>query len=252
MVPKPDDMTLGIIGGTGFSRIDGLELNEVIHVETPYGEPSAGFQSARLGNQSVLFLPRHGEEHSIPPHGINYRANLWAFDQLGVSQIIALYSVGSMNRDMRPGSVVLLDDLIDYTSGRDHTFVETLSALEAHVDMTRPYSDQLRRELSQAADDLLASNLAVYGATNGPRLETAAEIRRMSQDGCDVVGMTGMPEAALAREKGIHLAAMAVVVNWAAGFEGTGEITMDEIRHNLDEGETAVRAILTALTKADT
>jgi 5'-methylthioinosine phosphorylase len=237
-------MTLAIIGGTGLTSIDGLQLVRREVVGTPYGEPSGPIVHGLLHDHPVLFLPRHGRGHTIPPHQINYRANLWALRELGVTAVIAVAAVGGITAAMQPARVVIPDQLIDYTWGRESSFFG--EGAVTHVDFTDPYDPALRQCLSDAARLCIGEEAVahgVYGATQGPRLETAAEIRRMARDGCDLVGMTGMPEAVLARELGIRYACCAVVANRAAGL-AEGPITMAEIEQQLVLGMERVRRVL--------
>jgi len=197
----------------------------------------------------VIFLPRHGAVHTIPPHRINYRANIWALRNIGVKQVIGMAAVGGIRADMGPGRVAIPDQIIDYTWGRGHTFFEQDLTHVTHIDFTDPYCEELRQTLIsaglEAGIDLVGDG--TYGATQGPRLETAREISRLERDGCDLVGMTGMPEAALAREMGLCYACCAVVANWAAGKQA-GPITMEEISANLETGmESARNLLITAI-----
>jgi 5'-methylthioinosine phosphorylase len=242
---------LAIIGGTGLTRLEGLKIVRRDALTTPYGLPSAEFLTGDLCGREVVFLARHGDPHSIPPHKINYRANLFGFRQLGVERIIAVAAVGGITREMEPAHIAIPDQIIDYTYGRPHTFFEDANDPVTHVDFTYPYSQKLRTGLITAAAQthIRISPLGTYGCTQGPRLESTAEIRRMERDGCDVVGMTGMPEAALARELGIDYAAMAVVANWAAG-KTEGEITMAEIERHLHKGMANAAEILKAFIAA--
>ncbi len=238
---------LGVIGGTGLYELDGVEPVGRQHTCNRWGEPSSALSFAACGERNLVFLARHGEQHNIPPHKVNYRANLWALKSAGVEQVIAVAAVGGISDHLPPASVVIPDQIIDYTYGRQHTYFEDDLESVTHIDFTEPYSDSLRGQLLQAAD---ASHIAVtdggvYAATQGPRLETAAEIRRLKQDGADIVGMTGMPEAALAREIGLEYACCALVVNWAAGCQGTEVIDHNEMQQVIDEAMGKVRAILT-------
>ncbi|MDX1605047.1 MAG: S-methyl-5'-thioinosine phosphorylase [Candidatus Competibacterales bacterium] len=237
---------LALIGGTGLDRFDGLEPERRDAPQTPYGEPSAPLSFGRLNGHPLIFLARHGDHHQWPPHRINYRANLWALQQAGVDRIVAVTAVGGITPAMVPGRIVIPDQLIDYTYDRRHSFHDGPPEPVEHIDFTWPYSPALRRALINAARSLglEIEEHGVYGATQGPRLETAAEIRRLERDGCDIVGMTGMPEAALARELGIDYAGCALVVNRAAG-KTEAVITMDEIQQQLDRGMVAVRRLLT-------
>jgi 5'-deoxy-5'-methylthioadenosine phosphorylase len=236
---------IAIIGGTGLTALQGLEIvrREVVH--TPFGEPSGPLTHGRLREVDLVFLPRHGAVHNIPPHRINYRANLWALQHIGVRRIIAVSAVGGIAPSMPPGRLAFPRQIVDYTYARDHTFFEDGLSHVVHVDFTEPYCGELRDLLvagAQAAD-LDAWDGGTYGATQGPRLETAAEIDRMERDGCDMVGMTGMPEAALARELELCYACCAVSANWAAG-RSEGPITMEAIRRNLGEGMDGVVRLL--------
>lgn len=240
---------LAIIGGTGLTRFSGLEIirREVVH--TPYGEPSGPITHGRLSGREVAFIPRHGSTHNIPPHRVNYRANLWALRHIGVSHIVAVAAVGGITPEMTPCRIAIPDQIIDYTWSRAHTFFEEDLEHVTHIDFTEPYCTELRKQLIQAAKTagLDAVERGTYAATQGPRLETAAEINRLEKDGCDVVGMTGMPEAALARELGLCYATCAVVANWGAGRGDGAEITMDEISANLESGMQKVKRLLEAL-----
>ena len=236
---------LAIIGGSGLTRMSTLKVlrREVVH--TPYGEPSAPLIHGAFGDREVVFLPRHGSGHTIPPHKINYRANIWALHHIGVKQVIGVTAVGGIRSDMGPLTLVLPDQIIDYTYGRYHTFFETDLTRVTHIDFTYPYCQELREGLRQAAGELGEKIIpeGAYGATQGPRLETAKEIERLERDGCDLVGMTGMPEAALAREMGLCYANCSLVVNWAAG-KGAGTISLEEIERNLHSGMENVRHLL--------
>ncbi|MES9850239.1 MAG: S-methyl-5'-thioinosine phosphorylase [Candidatus Thiodiazotropha sp. L084R] len=241
---------LAIIGGTGLSKIPDLEIThrEVCH--TPFGEPSAALTHGRIAGSEVVFLPRHGATHTIPPHRVNYRANLWALHHLGIDSVIGVAAVGGITTEMAPGKVVVPDQIIDYTFGRDQTIYESDLQHVTHIDFTYPYCEQLRQQLIGAAKSSEVGSVSsgTYGATQGPRLETAAEVTRMERDGCDIVGMTGMPEAALAREFELCYASCSVVSNWAAGKQQT-PISMKEIEKNLIFGMEQVKLLLTALLR---
>ncbi len=217
-------------------------------IRTPFGVPSAPVVFGRLAGSDVVFLPRHGSGHTIPPHRVNYRANLWALREAGVRQILAVAAVGGIHREMRPGRIAFPDQIVDYTWGRASTYFEEELTDVVHIDFTEPYCPHLRAQLIAAARraDLDAWEQGTYGATQGPRLETAAEIRRMARDGCDMVGMTGMPEAALARELELSYACCAVSVNWGAGL-GRGPISGELIEANLRTGVTRVRRLIESL-----
>ncbi|MEI7795844.1 MAG: S-methyl-5'-thioinosine phosphorylase [Methylococcaceae bacterium] len=229
--------TLAIIGGTGLSQLADLNIIRHETVNTPYGKPSADFVIGEIHNKSVIFLARHGNPHAIPPHKINYRANAWALKHLGVQDIIAVAAVGGITAEMIPAALAIPDQIIDYSYSREHTVFDGEDGTVTHVDFTFPYSQKLRAGLITAAAtaNLKVCPIGTYGCTQGPRLETAAEIARMERDGCDLVGMTGMPEAILAKELGMDYAALAVMANWGAG-KTEGEITMAEIEENLHHG----------------
>lgn len=242
---------LAIIGGSGFSRLPALSRVEVQLVTTPFGETSASVLRGTLGAREILFLPRHGSDHRVPPHRINYRANLWALRACGAERVLGLAAVGGITARFEPEVLAVPDQIIDYTYGRAHTLYEGDSGDLEHVDLTAPYCERLRRALISAcaSSGQAVVDEGVYGATQGPRLETAAEILRLERDGCDMVGMTGMPEAALARELGLRYASLAFVVNWAAGKGEGGAITMREIEENLDRCVERVLAVLMAVAE---
>jgi len=236
---------LAIIGGTGLTSLKNLEIlnREVVH--TPYGEPSGPLTHGAICGQEVMFVARHGYGHTIPPHKVNYRANIWALKEAGAERIIAVNAVGGIRADMTPGRIVIPDQIIDYTWNRINTYFEEGLTHVTHIDFTEPYCEALRALLMAGARSigLDAVEEGVYATTQGPRLETRAEIDKLERDGCDLVGMTGMPEAALARELDICYACVAVVANMAAG-RGEGEITMEEIEQNLIVGMDKVRSLL--------
>jgi 5'-deoxy-5'-methylthioadenosine phosphorylase len=235
---------IAIIGGTGLTSLKNLQITgREVHV-SPFGEPSAPLTRGTIGGREVLFLPRHGQSHTIPPHKVNYRANIAILKAAGADKVIAVNAVGGISEAMQAQTLVLPDQLIDYTWSRKHTFFEEGQAV-THIDFTEPYCEELRQAIIRAAREADVDIIAkgTYGATQGPRLETAAEINRLDKDGCDVVGMTGMPEAALAREVGLCYASIAVVANKAAG-RGEGEITMESLQHHLSAGIDKVRGIL--------
>ena len=240
---------LAVIGGTGLYRFAGLEDISEHVVDTPWGKPSDAIVSGRLGSRRVAFLARHGRGHDILPHKVNYRANLHALKQLGSSRVVGVNAVGGIREDMGPRVVVIPDQIIDYTHGRITSFCDADGAEVRHIDFSEPYTQTLRCDLADAASraDIAVVNGGCYGATQGPRLETRAEIARMRRDGCDLVGMTGMPEAALARELDLDYACLALVANWAAGCGDEGEISLDEIFANLEQVTAQVPPIITAM-----
>lgn len=236
---------LAVIGGSGLTVLDGLKLVRQEPVDTPWGRPSAPLSHGRLEGVGITFLARHGAPHVIAPHRVNYRANVWALHHAGIRRIIAVAAVGGIRPDLDSGAIAIPDQIVDYTWCRGHTFFEDGAGQGAHVDFTRPYCERLRAGLLDAARraGIDAADGGTYAATQGPRLESAAEIDRLERDGCDLVGMTGMPEAALARELGMHYAHCAVVSNRAAG-RSTEALTMEMIRVNLESGMARVRRVL--------
>jgi len=252
-------MTVAIVGGTGLCDLPGLELVREHVIDTPLGSPSAPIKEGRYHGCPVLFLPRHGADHTVAPHLINYRANIWALKSLGVEHIVAVNAVGGIHPEAGPEALVIPDQIIDYSYGREHTFYTGEHVLSGqdlmglsfaeleHVDFTFPYDETLRQELLLAAQSksLLVFGEGVYGCTQGPRLETAAEVKRCKRDGCDVVGMTAMPEAALARELGIEYAAVCLSVNWGAGLVDE-LITLDQIHSVVASGMSKVESLLGA------
>jgi len=243
---------LAVIGGSGFTAMPGLEVLDYQQPDTPYGPASAPVIRGLLGGAELFFLSRHGTGHSIPPHRIDYRANLWALKACGAGQVVGLAAVGGIGGAFGPQVLAVPDQIIDYTYGRVHSFSDGDQGEVLHIDFTRPYCEELRQALLKAARDceLAVEDGGTYGATQGPRLETAAEIIRLEQDGCDLVGMTGMPEATLARELGLCYACFAFVVNWAAG-KASGEIHMEAIEANVTACSARIGRILTALVGAD-
>ena len=238
---------VAIIGGSGLTDLNNLRITRREVFRTPYGEPSAPMVYGQLGGKEVVFLPRHGPGHTIPPHEINYRANIWALKTTGVSKVIAVAAVGGIADRLVSSDLVFPDQIIDYTYGREHTFFGSDQKLVTHVDFTNPYCAELRKVVIAAARKvgIAAAEHATYAATQGPRFESAAEIRRLERDGADIVGMTGMPEAGLARELGICYATVAVVANPAAG-KTKKEISLSEIEATLETGMVKVRSLLEA------
>ncbi|MCX7071686.1 MAG: S-methyl-5'-thioinosine phosphorylase [Gammaproteobacteria bacterium] len=236
---------VAVIGGTGMNQWPGLDVIESVVADTPYGAPSAPLVHGTVAGVEAIFLARHGEGHKLPPHAINYRANLWALKQAGVEQVIAIGAVGAIAGWFAPGALAIPHDLIDYTWGREHTYFDGRpgSGLK-HIEFNQPYAPAVRRALIEAARaaNVEARDGGVMAVTQGPRLESPGEIRRLKQDGCDMVGMTSMPEAALAAELDLPYACVAVSVNWAPGI-GSGDIH-GQIEHWLALSMAKVRAIL--------
>ena len=238
---------LAIIGGTGLSQMAEFKSAGLQRVATPYSRKRVQVELFQTGDSKLAFLPRHGRQHAVPPHKINYRANIWALHKIGVSRIIAVSAVGGIHESLAPGTFAVPDQVIDYTTGRDSTFFEEGLEFVTHVDFTWPFDRVLRQQLLATIVTVNAQtsvmNGGVYGCTQGPRLETAAEIKRMQRDGCDLVGMTAMPEAVLARELNIPYAMLALSVNRAAGL-GADEISMAEIQATVERGMGFVMAVL--------
>ncbi|MCL4798269.1 MAG: S-methyl-5'-thioinosine phosphorylase [Burkholderiales bacterium] len=244
---------LAVIGGSGFAQFAGLEAIRRADVATPYGAPSAALTFGTIRGRDAMFLARHGDGHTIPPHEVNYRANLWALREAGADRVVAVAAVGGVRADLGPGVLLVPHQIIDYTWGRRSTYFEGAGATVTHVDFTHPYSEPLRQRILAAGRDAGEPMVdgGVYAATQGPRLETAAEIDRLERDGADVVGMTGMPEAALARELGLEYAAIAVVVNHAAGRgDSKGGVSMERIEAMLQATVARARRVIEALTAA--
>jgi len=233
---------LGLIGGTGLDQWGMAVRSRAIN--GIYGPPSANLAEFHVGDLQVFFLPRHGGQHEIPPHAVNYRANIDAFRQLQVDGIVAVNAVGGISKNNQPGSLIVPDQLIDYTWGRESTYILDTIDL-AHAEFAQPFAGNIRAGLINAAvvSGVDVADGGCIGVTQGPRLETAAEVRRLKQDGCDVVGMTSMPEAVLAREAGLEYASLCVNANWAAGLE-QNPVTMDAIVATLDDAMVRVRSLL--------
>ena len=243
---------LGVIGGSGFQRLADFPVSERQQLDTPYGKPSDAYSVGHFHQKKIVFLPRHGETHSIPPHKINYRANIFGFRLLGIREIVSLAATGGISDHCVPRSIVVPDQIIDYTCNRAHTYYdgsgrnhEFIDGALQYVDFTWPYSSSIRRKLIHAAKSagVPCIDHGVYGVTGGPRLETAAEVNRLERDGADIVGMTAMPEAGLARELGIAYGSIALVVNAAAGREPDG-FSMETIADNLSRMTLDVLKIL--------
>lgn len=245
---------LAVIGGSGLTQLANLEVTRRLVVRTPYGEPSGALTFGTIGGREVVFLARHGYGHTIPPHEVNYRANIWALHAQNVKDVVSIASVGGIRADLGPGTLAVPDQVIDYTHGRNSTFFTRTDRAVTHIDFTHPYCEAMRQRLLKAT--AAASEPAIaggtYAATQGPRLETAAEINRLERDGADMVGMTGMPEAALAREIGLCYAAIAVVVNYAAGRgTSTQGVRLADINEVSQRAMARVRNILDRLAALD-
>jgi len=245
---------LGIIGGSSFAQLANLQVRQRQVVRTPYGDPSGALTFGTIHDREVVFIARHGYGHTIPPHRVNYRANIWALHHAKARYVVSLAAVGGIRADLAPGALAVPDQLIDYTHDREATFFSGADRSVVHIDFTHPYCEELRQRLLRAAHDAGEPVFAggTYAATQGPRLETVAEINRLERDGADMVGMTGMPEAALARELGLCYAALAIVVNHAAGRASSAPgIQLTEINDLSRQLLARVHRILEFLVKLD-
>lgn len=249
-----DQIALAVIGGTGLYKLPDLQDVQTQQPDTRFGAASGPIRIGRLGGHKVAFLARHGEGHSLPPHKINYRANLAALQDLGATRVLALNTVGGITERFGPRVLACPDQLIDYTWGRISTICEEPGTEVLHVDFGEPYTRSLRAAVIDAAASADVALVAdgCYGATQGPRLETRAEIVRMRRDGCDLVGMTGMPEAGLARELGLDYACLAIVANWAAGAGPDPDevITLQDVLDNVAAASSGLPHLLSALLEA--
>ena len=238
---------IAIIGGSGLTQLGNLKGTERRDVRTPYGEPSAPLTFGEIAGHAALFLARHGDGHTVAPHEVNYRANLWALKEAGATQIVSVATVGGIGPHASPGALLVPHQIIDYTWGRKSTFFEGPGVAVKHIDFTEPYSAPVRERLLGAARACgeAVHDGGVYAVTHGPRLETAAEIERLARDGADMVGMTAMPEAALARELDLPYGSLAVVANYAAGRgDSRRAVPLEAIAPLLDEAMVRVRRIL--------
>lgn len=238
---------LAIIGGRGLTELANLKITHRQVMRTPFGEPSGAFLFGTLNQREVIFLARHGYGYTIPPHLVNYRANLWALQEQGVIDVVSVTTVGGIRSDLTPGTLVVPDQIIDYTHGRDCTFFSTRNTSYKNIDFTLPYSTELRSRILRSAVDVQQACLdgGVYAATQGPRLDSIAEVTRYARDGADMVGMTAMPEAALARELDMNYASISVVVNYAAGCgDSQLAINMEGVNATARGAMGRVRAIL--------
>jgi len=238
---------LAIIGGRGLTELANLKITHRQVMRTPYGEPSGAFLFGTLNQHEVIFLARHGHGYTIPPHMVNYRANLWALREQGVTDVIGVATVGGIREDLTPGTLVVPDQIIDYTQGRDATFFSTRNTSYRNVDFTLPYSTALREHLLRSASEVQQPCVdgGVYAATQGPRLDSIAEINRYARDGANMVGMTGMPETVLARELEMNYATLAVVVNYAAGRgDNQQSINMEGVNATAKTAMERVRVLL--------
>ncbi len=241
-------MKIGLIGGSGLYDIEGLDIKEEIFLSTPFGNPSSHYKIGNIQDIQIAFLARHGISHNFPPHKVNYRANIWGFKSLGVQRIISVNAVGSINRLLQPGNIVIPDQIIDFTFGsRISTFYEQDNVV--HVDFTNPYCSEMRNCIGYAAKSagINVISTGAYICVNGPRLETASEIKFFSSIGADIVGMTAMPEAVLARELEICLASICVVTNFAAGITNdklTAKEVLVTMKTSMDKTKSIIKETL--------
>ena len=244
----------GVIGGTGLDKIEGLVVEKYETIKTPYGETSEPLAFGSIaGNLMIVFIARHGKNHSIPPHLINYQANIWALHSVGVKNLIGINTVGSIDTKFLPGHFVFPDQIIDYTYCRKNTFFDGADKLVKHIDFTYPFDDNLRNQFSKASEMLkLKYHMnGVYACVQGPRLESASEINRYDSDGANIIGMTGMPEASLAREIGLNYALICPVANHAAG-RGLNKdgISHEEISANSEKMALNIENLIKGITES--
>jgi len=245
-------VTYAIIGGSGLYKFDGLEVIEQKKIVTPFGDPSDLLTIGTLEGKKIYFLPRHGEKHHLPPHKVNYRANIYALKSMKISHVISVNAVGGVVKSLAAGDIVIPDQMIDYTYGREHTFSDgtnnpVVSGKVEHIDFTEPFDEDLRHKILSGAKNISLPVVAdgVYGCTQGPRLETAAEIKKLAHDGCTLVGMTAMPEAALARELGLSYASISIVANLAAGLSDA-PLTVEDIHAVVANGLEKIQRLIKA------
>ncbi len=245
---------LAIIGGTGLTQLANLKITHRQVMRTPYGEPSGAMTFGTIKEHEVIFIARHGYGHTIPPHKVNYRANLWALREVGARRVVAVASVGGIRDDLTPGTIVIPDQIIDYTQGREFTYFDGQERSVVHIDFSFPYSSKMRQQVLVAAGEANVPCVdgGVYAASQGPRLESMAEINRMERDGADMVGMTGMPETILAKELDMDYATIAVVVNDAAGRRSSRNgVHLETLPVVIPPAMEKVRNILECLVERD-
>jgi 5'-methylthioadenosine phosphorylase len=244
---------LAIIGGSGLAKLGNLKTSRRKEMRTPYGAPSAPLTFGEIAGREVVFLARHGDGHTVAPHEVNYRANLWALKNAGATEVLSVATVGGITAHAGPGALLVPDQILDYTWGRASTYFQGPGVPVKHIDFTEPYSRPLRQKVLAAAHACGESvhDGGVYATTQGPRLETAAEINRLARDGADIVGMTAMQEAALARELDLGYAAIAVVANHAAGRgDSRTAISLEAIAAVLNEAMERVRRVIEQVCKS--
>jgi len=240
---------IGVIAGSGLYEIEGVAVRDIKKVSTPYGEPSDVYRLCEMSSIEFVFLARHGTPHHIPPHMINYRANIWGFRELGVERILSINAAGAISRGVKPGDIVIPDQVIDMTHGRHSTFYDGDEVV--HIDFTMPYCPELRNAIIDAGREagLQLAGSGTYICVNGPRLESRAEIEFFAHIGADIVGMTGMPEACLARELELCFAAVSVATNYAAGIYG-GRLTTTEVVETMKAARERIKNLLNETLKA--
>jgi len=236
-------LKIGVIGGTGIHGAIRIADERDVSVKTPYGD--AFMKRGNLRGVETILLYRHGDGHTVPPHKVNYRANIWALWWLGVEKVIGTAACGSLNSAMSPGDIVVVDQFLDFTRSRSATFFDGAGQGVVHTDVTDPYCAGVREALLRAADDsdVRAHSSGCYVCTEGPRFETRAEIRAFSILGGDLVGMTNVPEVTLAREAGICYGLLAIVTNFAAGISGK-ELSHQEVLQAMDEASSSVATVI--------
>lgn len=240
---------VGIIGGSGLEKINGIDYKGEINIDTVYGNPSSSYKEYSLGNCNFYILSRHGLNHNIPPHKVNYRANIAGFKKLGVTHIVAFSAVGSLNKKFQTGSLLLPDNAIDFTKNRVNTFFDDDSCV--HIDLTYPFCKNLRETILEITKNknINIFNGGTYLCTEGPRFETAAEIKMYSNLGADVIGMTLFPEVSLIREAEICYSSINIVTNLAAGIEEDKKLTMDEVSDIGSKSSKIVCSIIQGLSE---
>lgn len=238
---------LALIFGSGFGNFE-IENAKTKIMQTPFGETE--FDIGTLQNQRIVVLHRHGKDHRFAPHEIPARAQIWALKNQGVTDILAVASVGGMSAENAPGHFTLPDQILDYTTGRDSTYWGEAGMPRIHVDFTSPFDENLRQKVLEAAqaEKIFVYNRGTYACTQGPRLETAAEVRRLIMDGCDMVGMTAMPEAVLARELGMRYALICFSVNWAAGLVDS-VLDFEAIKKNMSHSVSTLTKLIVSVLK---
>ncbi len=244
-------LRIGVIGGSGLYDIQGIVIKGHQKIITPFGDPSADYSICEYFDKEIIFLPRHGLKHQFPPHKINYRANIWGFKELGVERILSISAVGGINPDLKPGMLVIPDQIVDMTKKRESTFYDSDEVV--HIDFTEPFCPELRSYVLKSGEEMgiELQKSGTYVCVEGPRLETKAEIRIYRNMGIDIVGMTAMPETTLAREAEICFACISIVTNYAAGVTGkklTTKEVLDVMRHSSQKVESLLKNTFNLIT----